>query len=82
MAITGVVRNPEEKNKANVYCPYCDVVVRGKEIYTQINDAEQVEFYCPGCDNEILRPVDAMVYHGGLRDGDCRCGGWGCNACQ
>ena len=55
--------------------------MRGKEMKTIINDAEQVEFLCPGCDFELLPPSDAAVFYGLTENGGCKCGGFGCGVC-
>lgn len=59
-----IVRTIKDKTKANVYCRYCEVVVRGGAIKTITNDAEQIEFLCPGCDWELLPPVNRFEYYG------------------
>jgi len=39
-----------------LWCDLCQCWVDRSELRLISNDAEEIEYHCPGCDSELLRP--------------------------
>lgn len=62
------VQTYDELKERKIYCLHCADWIAGSEIKLVTNDAEQVEFLCPGCDWSLVWPVNRFEFYG-LSDG-------------
>lgn len=57
------ITNYKELKRTKVYCGRCDDYIDGSNVTLMTNDAEQVEFLCPGCGRELFQPVDSFEFY-------------------
>lgn len=57
------IDNYKQLKNTLVYCGYCDDHIDGLNVTLMTNDAEQVEFLCPGCGRELFFPVDRFQFY-------------------
>jgi len=58
------IENYKQLQQAKIYCVVCQDIIKGAEITPISNDAEQLEFPCPGCGWDLFYPVDQFEFYG------------------
>lgn len=58
------IKTVDELKQRTIYCLYCADYIDGSEIKPVANDAEQLEFPCPGCGWALVWPVDRLKFYG------------------